>query len=280
MKHILLLPNREKDPEYRVTLKAAEILYKGGACLYAEDAHTALFTQFGIRPLSLKNEKAPLDFGIVFGGDGSILDASALALRLNMPLLGVNMGRLGYLADLETSQLPLLNKLLNDEYRVRALHVFSVRIGENRLRRKAVNEVTVSRGNRFRIADMELSVDGGSMSYRADGLILATPTGSTAYSLSAGGAVIDPSLDLLTVTPICPHSFFSRSLIFSGETTVSVKNTNEKNERLWVTVDGREGHPLPAGEALTVIKSRKRLKIIQLTDRPFIRVLQEKMSLV
>ncbi len=279
MQHILLLPNRDKDPDYRVTLSAAEFLAENGAFLYAEEKHACLRGKSGIRLFAEGDFPRDIECAIVFGGDGSILDASTVALTHNIPLLGVNMGRLGYLADLEVEALPLLKKLITNEYYLRQIHVFRVKIGDKRLRRYAVNEVAVTRGNRMHIADIELSVDGGRIAYRADGIILATPTGSTAYSLSAGGAVIDPSLDLMTVTPICPHSFFSRSLVFSGEKPLSVTNTNDRDEELLVTVDGRYGKTLQAGETLTVEKARKQLKIIQLTERSFIQVLKEKMCL-
>ncbi len=279
MQHILLLPNRDKDPDYRVTLRAAELLHRKNAVLYAESIHTPLENQYGIRLFDADRFPSEIEAAIVFGGDGSILDASSIALAHKIPLLGVNMGRLGYLADLEVEKLPLLERLLTDEYTVRTIHTFRVTIGGKRLRRYAVNEVAVTRGNRMHIADIELSVDGGRIAYRADGLVLATPTGSTAYSLSAGGAVIDPALDLVTVTPICPHSFFSRSLVFSGTAPLSVSNTNDRGEQLLVTIDGRYGRILPAGSTLTVEKSKKQLKIIHLTNRSFIQVLKEKMSL-
>ena len=279
MKHILLLPNAYRDASYRVTLSAAEILYQNGAVLYAEDCHTALDGVCGIRLFPKEDFPKEIECAVVFGGDGSILDASALALTHHIPLLGVNMGHLGYLAGLEKDGISLLKKLLSNAFVIREIQVYAVTVGNKTLERYAVNEVTISRGNCFRIADMELSVDGGSITYRADGLIVATPTGSTAYSLSAGGAVIDPSLDLLSVTPICPHSFFSRTIIFSGETTVSVKNKSQTGEPLLVTVDGRKGAKLSQNESVTVRRAEESLQLIQLCERPFIQVLKEKMSL-
>ncbi len=280
MKHIVLMPNTDKDGDYAVTLRAAEVLYRSGAVLYIEESHATLAGRFGIRPYEKKHFPKEAEGMIVFGGDGSILDAADIALRHNIPLLGVNMGRLGYLAELEVTDVDRLSLLLADTYAVRHLQVFSVLVGEKKVRsRYAVNEVTVSRGNLPHIADMRLHAGGGSLVYRADGLIIATPTGSTAYSLSAGGPVIDASLGLIAVTPICPHSFFARSVVFSSDTAVSVENMNTRGDTLSVSIDGREERVLRAGEKLTVKKAAKQLHVISLNKRPFLDVLKEKMCL-
>lgn len=280
MKHIVLLPNTEKDSDYRVTILAAEILHRAGATVYAEERHAALRAVDGIVFYREDDFPKNAEGAIVFGGDGSMLDAARTAFLYDIPLLGVNMGRLGYLAEIEVSELDSLRKLVTDSYEVRNIQTLKVLVNGTQIsERHAVNEVVVSRGDLFHIADMKLSAGQDWLQYRADGLIIATPTGSTAYSLSAGGAVIDPALDLISVTPICPHSFFSRSLVFSGNTEITVQNMNTRGEKLKIAIDGRDGASLASGELLTVSKAEKPLKILTMSRRPFIELLKEKMSL-
>lgn len=279
MKHIVLLPNTEKDSDYRVTILAAEVLKKAGAVIYAHEKHKALCFVSGVRFYSDEEFPKEAEGAIVFGGDGSILDAAHIAFQHDIPLLGVNLGRLGYLTEVEVSDVDSLEKLVTDDYDIRNVRTLEVLLdGVLISERLAVNEVVVSRGDLFHIADMKLSAGNDWLQYRADGLIIATPTGSTAYSLSAGGAVIDPSLDVLSVTPICPHSFFSRSIVFSGDTEIKVQNMNTRGEDLTVAIDGREGATLSSGRTLTVRKAKRGLKVITLSPRPFIELLKKKMS--
>ena len=279
MKHIVLLPNTEKDSDYRVTILAAEVLKKAGAVIYAHEKHKALRFVSDVRFYSDTEFPKEAEGAIVFGGDGSVLDAAHIAFQNDIPLLGVNLGRLGYLTEVEVSDLESLGKLLSNNYDIRNIRTLEVLLdGELISERFAVNEVVVSRGDLFHIADMKLSAGNDWLQYRADGLIIATPTGSTAYSLSAGGAVVDPSLDVLSVTPICPHSFFSRSIVFSGDTEIKVQNMNTRGEDLTVAIDGREGATLSPGKTLIVRKAKKGLKVMTLSPRPFIELLKKKMS--
>jgi len=279
MKHIVLLPNTEKDSDYRVTILAAEVLKKAGAVIYAHEKHKALCFVSDVRFYSDAEFPKEAEGAIVFGGDGSILDAAHIAFQHDIPLLGVNLGRLGYLTEVEVSDIDSLEKLISDDYDIRNVRTLEVLLdGKLVSERFAVNEVVVSRGDLFHIADMKLSAGNDWLQYRADGLIIATPTGSTAYSLSAGGAVIDPSLDVISVTPICPHSFFSRSIVFSGDTEIKVQNMNTRGEDLTVAIDGREGATLSSGKTLTVRTAKKGLKVITLSPRPFIELLKKKMS--
>lgn len=280
MKHILLIPNIEKDPNYAVTLAAIAVLRNAGAVLYADDMHISALGCHGVQSISCASGIPHAIEGIVvFGGDGSILHAAEIAINADIPLLGVNMGRLGYLADLEVKNIEDLARLVFDDYETRCVHALRFAIDGKPQDMLAINEITVSRGPLPYIADIELVAESGSISYRADGLIIATPTGSTAYSLSAGGPVIDADLDLMTVTPICPHSFFARSIVFSADSPLSVYNRSIRNGELTITVDGRDASVLPADSCLTIEKARTPLKILSLKKRRFLNVLKEKMCL-
>lgn len=279
MKHILLMPNTEKDGDYSVTLTAAGILYEAGATLYAEETHEMILGKCGIIAYPAEHIPEEIEGILVFGGDGSILNAATTALSKNIPLLGINMGNLGYLADLEIPHIAEIARLVTDDYETRMVHVLRFAIDGEQKDVYAVNEITVSRGELPYIADIELIADSGSVSYRADGLIIATPTGSTAYSLSAGGPVIDAALDLMTVTPICPHSFFARSIVFPANSALTVYNRSTRLGALSVAVDGRRTFSLPANSSLTIEKAEKALQVLSLKKRRFLDVLKEKMSL-
>ncbi len=272
------MPNTEKDGDYKITLSAASILSEAGAILYADTAHESIIGKYGICACSAENIPKQIEGILVFGGDGSILNAAETALSKNIPLLGINLGHLGYLADIEVPHIQEIARLVTDEYETRRLHVLQFAIDGKKKNVYAINEITVSRGGLPYIAEIQLVADSGSVSYRADGLIIATPTGSTAYSLSAGGPVIDAELDLMTVTPICPHSFFARSIVFPANATLKVYNRSPRLGALSVAVDGRQTFSLPANTCLTVEKADVDLQVLSLKKRRFLDVLKEKMS--
>ena len=181
------------------------------------------------------------DLIIAIGGDGVMLEAARRATPCGIPILGINMGRLGYLSEIPADSLEKLEKLFSGEFNISERMTLDVYISKNDVtelkKRKAVNDVVVSHGKAFGISDFELNDSlGNSFSYRADGVILSTPTGSTAYSLSAGGPAIDNSLEAICVTPICAHSFFNRSILFSPNLNISVKHISENDEILYVNI--------------------------------------------
>ncbi|MBO5294654.1 MAG: NAD(+)/NADH kinase, partial [Clostridia bacterium] len=184
------------------------------------------------------------DLLIVLGGDGTILEAGRRAAQRDIPILGINLGRLGYMAELELSELEMLGRLFTGEYTLEERSMLRVELlnaaGEMKSFCHALNDAVISNGSVPRMIDLELSENGTVVTnYRADGLIIATPTGSTAYSMSAGGAVVDPAVPCFCVTPICPHSFGARPLIFSDSTVLEVRNVCAREKMLYLTVDGR-----------------------------------------
>ena len=214
MKHIVLMPNRQKDPDFALTREVIALLQREGAVLYTDQRYTELLL-LGVVGYS-GSLPSDAELILVLGGDGTILHAAAVALRHNLPLLGINLGRLGYLASLEPEEISLLSALFHGGYTEKermTLDVTVRRAGEeSHFDGYALNDVVIDGGGR--LADISLYDGDCRIDYRADGLIVATPTGSTAYSLSAGGPVIDEGMEAICVTPICPRSFFSRSLLF------------------------------------------------------------------
>ena len=222
------------------------------------------------------------DVLIVLGGDGSILEAARRAAQRGTPILGINLGRLGYMAELEMSDLDELDRLFTGDYRIDARSMLRVELmSGNELKSfcYALNDAVISNGSVSRMIDLELS-EGGSLvtTYRADGLIIATPTGSTAYSMSAGGAIVDPRVSCFCATPICPHSFVARPLIFSDDSVLEVRNICVREKMLYLTVDGRMNFELYRNQTVRITKSKMETKLIRLKSCGFFRKLRQKMS--
>lgn len=211
---------------------------------------------------------------IVIGGDGSMLEAARRAARVGIPVLGINMGRIGYMTELEMDELDMLDKVFSGDFTLDERAMLSVKIvsekGQTRFRADALNEAVIANGSTARIIDVEL-YDGDELvsAYRADGLVVATPTGSTAYSLSAGGPIVDPRLSCICVTPVCPHSLLARPLVFPDTACLKVKNTCVREKVLHLTVDGRATFDMYYGDVAVITKSDMKAKLLRIKDEGF-----------
>lgn len=226
---------------------------------------------------------AAADCVIVLGGDGSILDAARKAAPLDKPLLGINMGHLGYMAELEIGDLSELEKLICDEFEIDERLMLSVGVftqsGGQRATSYALNDAVISNGSVARIVDLELYEGGELVSgYRADGMIVATPTGSTAYSMSAGGPITDPHLNCLLVTPVCPHSLTARPLMFRDDAVLEIKNVCQREKMLYLTVDGRNNFEIYRGDTVRITRSNMITRLIRLHGGGFYNRLQQKLN--
>ena len=232
--------------------------------------------------LPLEAVYAEADIIIVLGGDGTILEVARRAANRGTPILGINLGRLGYMAELEMSGLDGLDALFTGEYTLDKRSMLRVELlaagGELRSFCYALNDAVISNGSVSRIVDLELSQGGKHVAnYRSDGLIIATPTGSTAYSMSAGGAVVDPSVPCFCVTPICPHSFGARPMIFSDSAMLEIRNVCAREKMLYLTVDGRMNFELYRNQTVRITKSDLQTNLIRLTPTSFYSNLRAKM---
>ena len=220
------------------------------------------------------------DAVIVIGGDGTVLTAAQYAIKYDVSLLGVNRGHLGYITELEASETEYLNQLAEGNFSIEKRLMLDGRIirGNKTVEvGTALNEFVVSRGNIARIVNLELWYRGHIMcSYRSDALIVATPTGSTAYSLAAGGPIIDPCFDSICVCPVCSHSLNdTRPIIFSPDETITV--TADASDDVWLTADGKTSHHIEHGDRIEISASSKSLKLIKLKSRPFFDSLRSKL---
>ena len=235
---------------------------------------------------------ANADLLIVLGGDGTILEAARRAAPRQTPILGINLGRVGYMAELEMGELELLANLFDRvtaeghkaptfEIETRSmLHVEVMNTaGEIRQQMYGLNDAVITNGSVARIVDIELMENGTPVTtYRADGLIVATPTGSTAYSMSAGGPITDPHLSCLLVTPVCPHSLSARPLMFRDDAVLEIKNVCQREKMLYLTLDGRINLELYRGDAVRVTRSKTVTRLIRLRKGGFYTRLQQKLN--
>lgn len=233
--------------------------------------------------LPLDEVYANAEIAVVLGGDGTILEAARRAAPRATPILGINLGRVGYMAELELNELDMLPRLMNGDYTIDVRSMLQVEqysvAGKLKSHTYALNDAVISNGSIARIVDLELSENGLPVTrYRADGLIIATPTGSTAYSLSAGGAIVDPRLGCFCVTPICPHSLGARPLLFPDNAVLQVKNTCQRERNLFLTVDGRTNYELFRNETVRISRSDLVTNLIRMKNNGFYHILRMKMT--
>lgn len=274
---IALIPNKSKDNGLAVSGAVVDFLLSRNVTVYVEKKYGAEDIKGAV---SVDKFPSELDFIIVIGGDGSVIDASVPATELDVPVLGVNLGNLGYLAEIEPSEIEKLRGLFEGKYTIeeRMLLSCSVKCGDTYVESKrfAVNEVIVSHESYVGLANLKLTESNGAgVKYRADGLILSTPIGSTAYSFSAGGPILSHDIDSIVATPICPHSFFNRSIIFKPDEELSI--TNNGADALNVTVDGRFFTKLMPGGVCKVKASVKRFKMVSFNENNMFQALFGKM---
>lgn len=220
---------------------------------------------------------------VLLGGDGTILEAARRASPAGKPMLGINLGRLGYMAELEINEIDRLEQVVSGDFELEQRMMLKVELldkdGKSKFVSFALNDVSLSNGSVARIVDLRLFEDGDEVStYRADGIIVATPTGSTAYSMSAGGAIVDPRVNCICVTPVCPHSLASRPLIFPDTATIEVKNICQREKMLYMTLDGRSNHEVFYGDTVRVTKSALTTKLVRIKNNGFYTKLRAKMS--
>ncbi len=280
MKHIAIIPNPKKDRDFSVTKNLVEKLDFFDSTVYIEkkygenlDLPVVLYDEF---PRSAEAI-------IVVGGDGSVLDASVTAIENDIPLLAVNLGKVGYLSEVEPDNLDILSCLFSGKYEIEEkmlLSVTQVSFGlAHTAERLAVNDVIVSHDNFLGIANFTLENGvGNCVKYRADGMILSTPAGSTAYNLSAGGPIVSHDIDSIVATPICPHSFFNRSIIFKA--TENIKLRNISDTVLNISIDGRYFTNLSNNDECIIKMADKKLKMITFSENNMFSTLFKKMRIL
>ena len=272
---VAVLPNLDKRG-------SAEVVEKLGVILKNEGIESYLPNNIaGADFMHLPEEQLYkiADVIITIGGDGTIIRYAKRAAFEGKPVLGINAGRMGYLANIEQNELGLLSKLKTGEYFVENRMMLSVSVVENGKKLaeyNALNDAVITSGFISRIIDISVAVGKDYISYRADGLIISTPTGSTAYSMSAGGPIIDPLTQNMCITPICSHSLSAKPILLGAENTVKLKAYSKKRTDIFLTVDGRKVSAVRPYTEIYVKKSKQTAKLLRLNDRSFYKTLSVK----
>jgi NAD+ kinase len=225
---------------------------------------------------------ARADALVVLGGDGTLLSASHL-LEKPVPVLGVNFGHLGFLTEITMPELhAALDGVLRGEYRFderRMLRATVAREDEPEVMGDVLNDVVITKAALSRIIELEVTVDGLFVSsFRADGLIVSSPTGSTAYNLAAGGPIVHPALPAVVLTPICPHMLSNRPLVVGDDSVIEVRLRAAREGEVHITFDGQRGFPLASSDTVTITRSPRSLRLVKAPDRDYYEVLRTKLK--
>ena len=277
---ISVFPNLNNNGVGELAFDVIKILTDGGADVYVQNEYKPIFKSTKAKFENFDKAMSLCDCAIAIGGDGTTLNIAKKAAFLNKSALGINAGRLGFMSGIERDELSLLTKLINKEYIIDERAMLKATIekdGEVLSSHHCLNDIVVSRGNFARLIDVTITCDGRSVSnMRSDGVIISTPTGSTAYSMAAGGPVVSPEADCIIETPICPHSLMDRSIIFSADKELIVTANNDQHNSPIMTVDGQEAVNLTPGCQIHIKKSDITTKLIKLKPENFYEVLNKK----
>ena len=285
MKKFALLTNYSKDKRLVYTrMIKAYITENGGS--YWIPRYISEPDKDGDQRYDFSDMPEDIECVLVLGGDGTLLQAARELLQRHIPLLGINLGTLGFLTSAEKSELPkCLDSVLDDSCSMdeRMMLEGVVYHGSEKIQMNiALNDVIIARAGFSRLVELKIYVNGELLSiYNADGIIVSTPTGSTGYSLSAGGPIIFPQTDVIVITPICPHSLQARSLVVSGEDRIMIeigRRRKTQKEEAMVTFDGRSAQELETGDRIEIYKAQETTQLIRLKGRSFYQVLQNKIG--
>lgn len=278
-----MTPNPYRDKDFQTVRRASQILEEAGVdvrlCLPFEVDRTYDLPK-DLRFSRLDRELHDADLIICFGGDGTILHMSKTATRAGIPILGVNIGTMGFMAELESTELDELKRLATGDFTIDKRMMLDVTVFRERdiiFHDICLNDVVITKGAVARIVHLAVECDGvEAMECGGDGVIVATPTGSTAYSLSAGGPIVEPAAHSILVTPICAHDVGSRCMVTSDQRVINVKLTRNARRNAYLSVDGGKSVRLNMGDVTTIKKSNLETSLVRLKDRSFYDVVNQK----
>lgn len=284
MDSFYIITNKDKDPEFQTTCFVKEYLEKRGKkCTIrentAEGGGSYKYTDASGIP-------SDVDCVLVLGGDGTLLQASRDLTERDLPLLGINMGTLGYLAEVDRRGIePALEKLLAGDYQIVSRMMISGEVyhqGKKVMEDLALNDIVIGRYGRLRIIDFRIYVNGEYLNrYSADAMVISTPTGSTGYSLSAGGPIVSPEASLLLMTPVAPHTLNTRSIILPDDAEITVEmlpGHSRSGDDAEVTFDGDTSVRLTCTDKVVIRKAVKKTRLIKINQISFLEVLRTKMN--
>lgn len=283
MKKVVLTPNPYRDNKFQTVRTAMEVLLEAGLevklCLPFEVDRSYELPK-DLHFYRLDKELPTADVVICFGGDGTILHMAKSATRYGVPILGVNIGTMGFMAELESNELHELKKLASGEYSIDCRMMLDVTVQRDRdiiFHELCLNDAVITKGAVARIVHLGVECDGvAAMECGGDGLIVATPTGSTGYSLSAGGPIVEPGARSILITPICAHDMGSRCIVVSDNRVITVGLVRNARRNAFLSVDGGKALKLNMGDVTRVRKSDKETKLLRLKNKSFFDVVHNK----
>ncbi|MBE6873060.1 MAG: NAD(+)/NADH kinase [Ruminococcus albus] len=268
---VFLYPNLGKTNCGEYTVEACNVLRSCGIDYSVSEKYKEVFADVhGMNFGSTEECMDNADIIIAIGGDGTILKCAGRASKLKTPILGINCGRLGFMASLEHSQLHLLRNLTDGNYTISRRMMLKASASGGEEIYTALNDVVVSRSDDCKISDFEVIKDDQTVSLlRANGVIFSTATGATAYSMSAGGPIIEPEMECIEFTQICPHSLFARSMIFKSDSQITVRCHTADNAHVHLNVDGNIVYRLSDGDEINISRADESLDIIDISGGSF-----------
>lgn len=285
---VVLSPNPYRDKGLKVVQSAEKVLRQAGVetamCFPFEMEQDNVEIPNHLSFLPEEQAFAGADMMVCFGGDGTILHAAKDGHRHGIPVLGVNLGSVGFLSELEATELSMLERLPQRKYHIEERMMLDVAIRrENKIiyRDLALNDAVITKGAVARVVDLEVKADNVTVSrFVGDGVIVSTPTGSTAYAMSAGGPILEPTVENVLVTPICPHALHARSFVLDRSRSVTVRMGKPSRKTAYLSVDGGKAFRLNNSDQVELRCSRSKAKLIRLTNRSFYTVVNQKLGRV
>lgn len=280
---IVMTPNPYRDKQFKVVEQAKKILESEGVCVriclpFEVDRNYELPPH--IRFYDLRREIRDAQMLICFGGDGTILHASKFATAQHIPVLGVNIGTMGFIAELESGELELLRKIPKGDYTLEPRSMLDVRVtnaNQQLFHETALNDAVITKGAIARVIQIGVSCDGvEATSFSGDGVIVCTATGSTAYSMSAGGPIMEPSAKNLLITPICAHAMLAKSMVIAPGRVIGIRTGKIGRHNAFLSVDGGRAFRLSPGDVTTVTSSDQITQLVRLKDTSFFDILNHK----
>lgn len=279
---IAVIPNLSRNKAQYHTTRLIHKLHELGAVIFMQSRFLNDFSNMGIEFYENFDEMiTACDLMVALGGDGTIIHCARHAANFDKPILGVNVGRLGFVAELETDEFDELGKLAAGNYQIENRMMLEIRYTENGQEKTctALNDAVISRGALSPMPDFKVGFNGQTVcDYRGDGLIVSTPTGSTAYSLSAGGPIIDPKLACILLSPVCSHSLLTRPVVFGPDARLSVLTCFRAESEAFLTMDGEISVKIDTSRKIEFYRSEKSVKIIRLKDHNFYEIVNEKLG--
>lgn len=283
--NLLLIPNTQKHIDHDKLFSLIKRLKDGGCRVGVLKDAVAVTELLGEMVYVIDNisEVACCQVAVVLGGDGSIIDAAHRVMGFDIPIIGINFGHVGFLTEIELGELDLIDRLISGEYTTDERMMLDAVVvdwdGKERVKYTVLNDLVLTNGPVARLITFDVYCDGVKVqTCRADGSVIATPTGSTAYSLSAGGPVLDPTLEGICFTPICPHTLSSRPVVFRGNSEITVSNIKNNNSSVYLNADGKDVIHINEGDSISIRMSEYKIKLVRFKGYGFLSVLNAKLS--